>query len=269
MSELDDLRADLHAEQEQLDAIVAATSSEQWSAPTASPRWSVADQIGHLTYFDGTAALAITDQEAFRATVDGLMANAFGTADAADDFTLGAFRALAPPAQLAQWRANRALLDEAAATLREDSRIGWYGPSMGAKSFLTARLMEVWAHGDDIVAAIGTTRPATDRLRHIAQLGYITRGWSYAVRRETPPDGSIRLSLTSPSGATWAFGPDDATDTVTGSAEEFCLVVTQRANLADTALDASGIARHWLERAQAFAGPPSDVRPIGTRGKQI
>lgn len=269
MSDLDDLRDDLRAEQDQLDAIVSGMSPEQWSTPTASPGWSVADQLGHLSYFDGAAALAISDPDAFRASIDDLMQHALGAADGADEFTLGEFRALAPPAQLATWRANRERLDTAAATLDDTSRVAWYGPSMGAKSFLTARLMEVWAHGDDIVQALGATRTATDRLRHISQLGHITRGWSYAVRSETPPEGSIRMELTSPSGATWSFGPNDATDNVVGSAEEFCLVVTQRTNLTDTGLAATGIARHWLERAQAFAGPPSDVRPAGTRGRPI
>ena len=266
MSDLDEIRADLRAEQDELDVIVAALPAEQWATPTASPGWTVADQLGHLTYFDGAAALAITDQDAFRATVDDLMQRALGNAEGADDFTLADFRALEPSGQLSKWRANCALLDSAAATLTGDSRIGWYGPSMGAKSFLTARLMEVWAHGDDIAQAAGAERHPTDRLRHIVQLGFITRGWTYAVRRETPPEGSVRLELSSPSGAAWIFGPDDATDVVRGSAEEFCLVVTQRANVADTALEATGVARHWLERAQAFAGPPSDVRPVGTRG---
>ncbi len=266
MNQLEEIRADLRAEQAQLDAIVAVLRPDQWSNPTPSPGWTVADQIGHLTYFDGTAALAVTDPDRFRKSVDDLMQHAVSSPAGAEDFTLGGFRALEPSEQLATWRANRKLLGDAADTLREDSRIGWYGPSMGAKSFLTARLMEAWAHGDDIAQAVGAVRPATDRLRHIAQLGFITRGWSYSVRGETPPEGSIRLELTSPSGAVWTFGSDDATDSVRGSAEEFCLVVTQRTNLVDTALAASGIARHWLERAQAFAGPPSDVRPTGTRG---
>ena len=46
---------------------------------------------------------------------------------------------------------------------------------MGAKSFLTARLMEAWAHGQDICDTVGVEREPTDRLRHIAQLGYIPR----------------------------------------------------------------------------------------------
>jgi uncharacterized protein (TIGR03084 family) len=257
MSDLAELRLDLLAEQAALDTIVAGLADDQWARPTPSPGWNVADQIGHLTYFDGTAALAITDPDAFTAGVQELFAGAGD--DGGDQFTLGGFRALAPAAQLEAWRANRQLLADASARLRDGDRVVWYGPSMGAKSFLTARLMEVWAHGHDIVDAVGATRPATDRLRHIAQLGYITRGWSYAVRGQEAPAGEIRLVLTSPSGQEWAWGPDPADDTVRGSAEDFCLVVTQRRHVDDTDLQAGDLGRDWLLRAQAFAGGPTDV----------
>ncbi|MFP5489771.1 MAG: maleylpyruvate isomerase N-terminal domain-containing protein, partial [Acidimicrobiia bacterium] len=56
---------DLVAEQRALDAVVAALEPDQWELPTPSPRWSVTDQIGHLTFFDTTAALAIRDPEGF------------------------------------------------------------------------------------------------------------------------------------------------------------------------------------------------------------
>jgi uncharacterized protein (TIGR03084 family) len=129
---------------------------------------------------------------------------------------------------------------------------------MGAKSFLTARLMEVWAHGQDVCDTVGAEREATDRLRHIAQLGVITRGWSYIVRGEQAPDTPVRVALTAPSGNEWTWGDPDATDSVTGAAEEFCLVVTQRRHIDDTGLVVSGdVARDWMNKAQAFAGGPT------------
>ena len=257
MGELDALRSDLVAEQGVLDAIVAGLADEEWALPTPSPGWNVADQIGHLTYFDGTAATAIIDPEAFTAGVQALYGAAGGAG--LDAFTLDAFRVLLPGRQLEAWRFNRRVLAEAAAVLTDGARVTWYGPPMGAKSFLTARLMEVWAHGADIVDAVGATRQATDRLRHIAQLGYITREWSYAVRGQVAPEGEIRLVLTSPSGQTWTWGPDDTAETIQGSAEDFCLVVTQRRHLDETLLEVGELGRHWLLRAQAFAGGPSDV----------
>lgn len=253
-----EVTADLQAEQEALDAVVAALSAEQLAQPTPSPRWTVADQIAHLTYFDGTATLAVTDPEAFTASIHALLEAAVGGDEALDEFTLGRWRHLPPDELIAAWRANRALLGEAAGTLANDTRVAWYGPSMGSKSFLTARLMEVWAHGQDIVDAVGANRPATDRLRHIAQLGYITRTWSYINRQMDPPEGDVAVVLTSPSGQEWTWG-EDVDNRVSGPVEDFCLVVTQRRRVDDTALDVVGErARDWLIRAQAFAGPATD-----------
>jgi uncharacterized protein (TIGR03084 family) len=265
MSELDDVRVDLVAEQGSLDSLVASITDEQWHLATPSPGWDVADQIGHLAFFDGTAAVAITDPEAFRAGLDELFQAAVTTG--LDEFTLGDARAMTPTELIAAWRSNRDALTQAARTLRDDDRVEWYGPSMGAKSFLTARLMEAWAHGTDVADALGARLAATERLRHIAQLGFITRKWSYRVRGEQPPDGSVRLEVTSPAGVLWTWGPDDANDTVRGPAEEFCLVVTQRRHLDDTSLVTGQLGRHWLLRAQAFAGAPSEgPRPKGDNG---
>ena len=254
-----DVATDLAAEQHALDDIVSGLDDARWSTDTPSQGWTVADQVAHLTYFDGAAATAITDPEAFRASIGDLMDVAGGGGDAVDDLTLGAFRTLAPTALLDVWRSGRARLADAAATLADDDRVAWYGPSMGSRSFLTARLMEAWAHGQDIVDAVGGDRPPTDRLRHIAQLGVITRAWSYANRRMEAPAGEVHVALEAPSGEVWTWGPDDAADTVHGPAEDFCLVVTQRRHLDDTGLKVNGdVARDWLVRAQAFAGPPTD-----------
>lgn len=258
--DVSEVRDDLLAEQEALDQVVRDLAPGQFALPTPSPRWTVADQLAHLTYFDRNAALAITDPEAFPATVHALLEAASGGDEAVDAFEMDEWRHLPPEELLAAWRAGRADLAEAAATLANDTRIAWYGPSMGSKSFLTARLMEAWAHGQDIVDTVGASRPATDRLRHIAQLGSITRKWSYLNRGMEPPEGEVRIVLDAPSGDTWTYGDPGATDnTVTGPAEDFCLVVTQRRHVDDTDLVVAGeVARDWLVRAQAFAGPATD-----------
>ena len=254
-----DVAADLAAEQHALDDIVSGLDDARWSTDTPSQGWTVADQIGHLTYFDQAAATAITEPDAFLASMRDLMDVSSGDDDTVDDLTLDAYRTLAPTALLDVWRSGRARLADAAATLADDDRVAWYGPSMGSRSFLTARLMEAWAHGQDIVDAVGGHRPPTDRLRHIAQLGVITRAWSYANRRMETPAGEVHIALEAPSGEVWTWGPDDAADTVHGPAEDFCLVVTQRRHLEDTGLKVNGdVVRDWLVRAQAFAGPPTD-----------
>jgi uncharacterized protein (TIGR03084 family) len=251
MTDVHRVAADLRAEQDTLDAIVVGLSAEQWRLATPSPGWTVADQIGHLTYYDGAAATAIEDPPAFKES----MAELFADPGRIDDLTL--HRHLSTPDLLETWRATRRRLARAAATLDDERRVEWYGPSMGAKSFLTARLMECWAHGQDVADAVGVRRQPTDRLRHIAQLGFITRGWSYANRGLERPEGDVRLELTGPSGDVYV---------VRGPAEDFCLVVTQRRHADDTALEETGpLARDWLAKAQAFAGPSTDGPAPGER----
>ena len=253
---------DLVAEQRVLDGIMARLDDADWRLPTPSARWTVRDQIAHLTYFDRMAAIAICDAvyatDHFNAHRDELF-ELFDDQRAADEHTLAPFAELDGRDALAAWRAGRDELERAARKLDETTRIVWYGPSMGSKSFLTARLMEVWAHGLDICDAVGSEREPTDRLRHIAQLGVITRGWSYAVRGEQPPETEVQVRLTAPSGADWQWGPEGASDSVSGPAVDFCAVVTQRRHVDDTRLVVTGAAaRDWMRKAQAFAGGPTE-----------
>ena len=250
--------ADLLAEQAALDEVLSQLTEAQWAVSTASPRWNVTDQVAHLTYFDHAAATAIRDEEGFALLAEALWASATDGDLGVDAHTLSPVRNLRVDQRLAAWRAGRVDLESAATELRDDARVRWFGPSMGAKSFLTARLMECWAHGQDIVDAVGARRVATDRLCHIAQLGFITRGWTYANRKLEMPEAGIRLVLQSPSGEQWRWGPADSECSVVGNAEDFCLVVTQRRNLKDTDLLVTGeAALGWMMMAQVFAGPPS------------
>jgi uncharacterized protein (TIGR03084 family) len=77
------------------------------------------------------------------------------------------------------------------------------------------------------------------------------------VHEQEAPAEEPRVELTAPSGELWIWGPEDATQRVSGSAYDFCLLVTQRVNRADTSLVAVGRdADTWLSIAQCFAGPP-------------
>ena len=99
--------ADLVAEQDALDAVVASLAAEDWERATPSPRWAVRDQIGHLAFFDMTAALAIDDPEGFVAHRESFVAAAFASATSADDATLGEARAMSAPDLLDHWRRQR------------------------------------------------------------------------------------------------------------------------------------------------------------------
>ena len=260
MASIDDIRADLVAEQEDLDRVAAGFDERDWSRPTPAEGWSVADQIGHLTYFDGAARRALTAPDLFRAEVEAALGEGA-------DFTerhLDEGRAMASGELLASWRRGRQDLLAAVAAADPGVRVPWYGPPMSLASFVSARLMEAWAHGQDVVDGVDIWRAPTDRLRHVAHIGVRSRPFSYTVRGREAPAEPVNVELVAPSGVTWAWEADGAVDVVRGSALGFCLVVTQRRHLDDTDVVAEGPrAREWMEIAQAFAGPPGSGRRRG------
>ena len=169
-----------------------------------------------------------------------------------------------PTGVLEWWREERAATLAALHDHEPSDRVPWFGPDMSAVSFTTARLMETWAHGQDVVDALGVERAPTARLRHVAEIGVRTRGFAYASRGMAVPDVAVRVTLAAPAGAVWEWGPEDAAEVIRGDALDWCLVVTQRRNPADTDLVVEGdAAREWIGIAQAFAGPPTDHRPAG------
>jgi uncharacterized protein (TIGR03084 family) len=164
------------------------------------------------------------------------------------------------------WRRERTKMLEAYAAVGRKERLPWYGPPMSALSHATARLMETWVHGQDILDALRIRRINTDRLRHVAHLGVTTFGWSYTNRGLEVPQTQIRVELTAPSGDIWAWGPESGSEKISGPAEDFCLVVAQRRHVDDTHLEVVGEAAHdWMLKAQCFAGPPTDGPKPGER----
>ncbi|MEV4974905.1 TIGR03084 family metal-binding protein [Streptomyces scopuliridis] len=252
-----DLLSDLHSESEELDRLVAPLEPGRWALPTPSPGWSLAHQIAHLAWTDSVALLAVTDPGAFAAESD----KARAAPDTFVDGGAAAGAALPPAELLARWRDGRARLHLALRGAPPGARFPWYGPPMSAASMATARLMETWAHGQDIADALGVRREPTARLRHVAWIGVRARDYAFLVRGKQPPAEPFRVELTAPGGGLWTYGPEDAAQRVTGPALDFCLLVTQRAHRADLAVRAEGPdADAWLDIAQAFAGPAGPGR---------
>lgn len=250
---MQDLCADLAAEHAALDAVLDVVTD--WDAPTPAEGWSIRDTVSHLWFFDQRALLALTDPEAFAADTVVLLERGV-------DASVEPGREVEPHELHANWRRDREALIAHARTVDPSTRVPWYGPAMGARSFITARLMETWAHGQDVVDAVGVDRPATDRLRHVAHIGVRTRPFSYAVNERPMPDADVYVGLTAPDGELWEWGDAASSDRVTGSALDFCLLVTQRRHLDDTALEVTGpAATEWMSIAQAFAGTPGPGRP--------
>lgn len=255
------LAADLAAESAVTRALVAGLDEAEWRTPTPAAGWDIADQIGHLAYFDETAVRSAVHPDEFRAELaaPGALANM-------DPDTLAArYRDRTGAQMLAWFESARADLLETFTNLDPAIRLPWFGPPMSAASSLTARIMETWAHTQDIADALSVTREPTARLRHVAHIGVGARAYSYAARGQALPDTPVRVELTAPDGTVWTWGPPDAQDRVTGPALDFCLLVTQRRHRDDLDLIADGqAAQEWIAIAQAFAGPPGPGRaPTG------
>ncbi|CAN5288618.1 MAG: TIGR03084 family metal-binding protein [Nocardioides sp.] len=253
MSVLDPLLTDLATETHLLRAAVADLSDQQWQAPTPAPGWTVRDTIGHLAWTDEAAIASATDKEAW----DALVVTALEDIDHAVDEA--AHRVGSDPNLLARWDAGCARLAE---VLRaHEGKIGWFGPPMSPTSMATARFMETWAHGLDVREALGLPAVPTDRIRNVCHLGVRTRDFAFGTHNLPSPVEEFGVTLAAPSGDIWTWGPEEATQTVTGSAWDFARLVTQRIHRSDTDLVASGPdADRWLDIAQAFAGPPGEGR---------
>ena len=249
---------------DQLGDLLGAMDDSDFARTTAFKGWSVDEILRHLHVWNRAAHLSLTDADGFAAFMQRI----------AKGVGQGNFRAveyaetggLSGRALLAAWRAFYAELADSFAAADPAARLPWVGPSMSARSSSTARLMETWAHAQAIYDELGAERPPTDAIANIVVLGLNTYGWTFRNRGEEPPEPRPQLVLTLPSGAQRTFGDPAGEELITGSAQEFCQVVTQCRNIADTALVMDGPnARAWMAIAQCFAGPPQDPPPPGAR----
>lgn len=256
---------DLSDEYEALDNIVTTLDVNGWQKETPFFGWTVKDEISHIAYFDQTARLSARTPEKFQEHFKSMM-NGFRSFEELHEKINAIGGNLTNQELLEWWRKERRALLRSYEALHPKERLLWYGPTMSARSSATARLMETWAHGQDIVDAFHIKRAPTDRLKHIAHMGVATYLWSFKNRGLETREMAVRVELESPSGESWTWGDPKSHETVSGSALDFCLVVTQRRNVADTDIITTGdTAKKWMDIAQAFAGPPEDKPKPGKR----
>lgn len=260
-----DAADDLRAEYRELAGLCRALTPAQWRQPGAFYGWTPWDEVAHLCFFDETALLAASDADAFARDAQALNA-ALQTGQEISAVSRQKYARLDGAALLAYWEPVSMRLVNMLAALDAKARLPWYGPTMSARSFTTARLMETWAHGQDIWDLLRRQRPPTARLKHIAHIGVTTFGWTFVNRQLPVPDVVPFVELEAPASGAWRWGDPASSETVRGTALDFCLVVTQRRNLADTGLCCTpGSATQWLSIAQCFAGPPADPPAPGVR----
>ena len=259
------IAADLREEAGELHGFLETLSDDDWSRTTPFLGWTTWDVVAHLHFFDHVSVLALTDPDAFAARRKELI-EAMGAGKTNQEIARDVYGALD----------NRALLDtwlttchEMAGQLGESDpkrRLPWFGPDMGVTMFATARLMETWAHGQDVYDVMRSSRVSTDRIKHIAVLGVKTFGWTFVNRGLDVPGPPPYVRLKAPSGEVWEWNEPSDTDRVDGDALEFCRVVTQGRNVLDTQLVVSGeVANRWMAIAQCFAGGAADPPRRGER----
>ena len=258
MADVAALLADLDAESDVLDDLVGALTDDQWRMATPAPGWTIADQIAHLGV-DRRARRPRGDRRRGvhcgrrrpdrrravrrRRRRQACRPPAGGAA--------GVVAGLPGPARRGPRR--RPGRDEAAVVRPADGRRldgdGAADGDVGARPGRRRRPRRRLASRPTACATSPTSAsgPAT------------SPSASTASRRPPRSSGS---SWTGPTGDVWAWGPEHATQRVSGPALDFCLLVTQRRHRDDLAVTADGRRRRAVaDHRPGFAGPPGDGAP--------
>lgn len=252
----------LEQESSQLDSIVAPLEPADWKRPTPAEGWNIADQIAHLHWTDTVAHQSAQGDPAFDRLVEKVVAEGPGIVQEVSD----GYAAMPAAELLSAWRDGRKALVDALTQADPGSKLSWFGPPMRPVTMVTARIMETWAHGLDVCDALGVEKPADTPLVAVTRIGFRTLDFSFVSHGEEAPQEPVRVELTIPGGELLEYGPEDAANTVKGSAWGFAAVVTQRRHIDDVDLTAEGdVARRWMEIAQAFAGAPTMGPAAGER----
>jgi uncharacterized protein (TIGR03084 family) len=260
---------DFRDECDALHDVLVAAPTAAWQAPTQFKQWTFDDILGHLCFFDYAAEIAARSRDEIEALFRDLM-QARTAGCTMVEYSRRWLQGCAGSELLERWRMQYRRVAELYAALSPDHRLAWAGPDMSARSFISARQMEAWAHGQAIFDALGVDRVEHDRLRNIAVMGVNTFGWTFKVNRLEVPATKPCVRLTAPSGAVWEWNDPSAGDRVEGSAVDFCRVVTQTRNVRDTQLRITGeVAGQWMAIAQCFAGGRETPPAPGTRGKAL
>jgi uncharacterized protein (TIGR03084 family) len=265
MQQAEDCRQECHA----LAAVLDPLGEADFDRITQFKDWTLKDVIGHLHIFNAAAEKALEGDAAFQAflaPINAILSGGGSFIDAQAPWLAG----LRGRALFEAWRDGAERCADLYARADPKQRVSWAGPGMSARSGITARQTETWAHGQEIFDLLGLVRTERDRIRNIAHMGVATYGWTFANRGLAVPGPPPHVRLTGPSGAIWEWNDPQQANSVSGDAVAFAQVVTQVRNIADTTLVVHGeAARRWMEIAQCFAGAPTDPPAPGTRHRAV
>ncbi|WP_293948419.1 TIGR03084 family metal-binding protein [Sneathiella sp.] len=256
---------DFRDESEALYKLIEPLNEADYDRVTLFKDWTINDVLQHLHFFNYAADLTRTDEEEFKrayAELSKVRTETDSIVIATDHMLKG----LKGIALRDAWRDYYVEMAENFYNEDPKRRLIWVGPTMSARSSISARLMETWSHAQEVYDLLGAERVNTDRIKSIVVIGINTFGWTFINRKEPIPGPVPHIRLTAPSGAIWEWNAENETDRIEGDAAEFCQVVAQTRNIADTKLQVSGdIATRWMSVAQCFAGIPRTPPAPGTR----
>lgn len=258
---------DFREESEALYRLLEPIPDEDFGLVTQFKNWTINDVLTHLHIWNWAADLTLRDPAGFEGFLRQVAASvAKGSLRAFENEWI---QGLKNRELLETWHSFCLTMSDHYAAADPKARVKWAGPDMTVRSKITARLMETWAHGQEVYDVLGVERVNQDRIWNIAMLGVKTFGWTFACRGLEVPGKPPYVRLTAPSGAIWEWNEPSEENRIEGSATEFCQVVTQVRNVADTKLRVKGeVAARWMSMAQCFAGPPENPPAPGTRFTQ-
>ena len=258
---------DFHDEGLELHGLLETLSDADWDRKTLFKDWTVNDVVLHLHSSDINAATSVrsaAEYEALRRDMQDKRKSGLSMIEESRQ----RYHGLHGKKLLARWWTQLEDLCTLLAAKDPNERLTWAGPTMAVRMFTTARQMETWAHGQEIYDVMGKDRVFHDRLKNIAVIGVKTFGWTFVNRKLPAPPDVPYVRITGPSGEVWEWNDRASGASVEGDAVEFCQVVAQTRNIADTRLAVKGeTARRWMDIAQCFAGPPNDPPAKGARHK--
>ncbi len=251
----------------QLLTLMQDKSKAHYSKQTQFKNWTINDVIGHIHIFNFAANLSLTAPKKFLEfilPIKMVISNGCSSLEVQKTWLAGA----SGPELLEKWWSEVEKVSYNFSHVDPKQRLKWVGPDMSARSSITARQMETWAHGHEIFDVLGKERVEHDRIKNIVHLGIATFEWTFKNRRLPIPRKVPFVKLLSPSGKSWEWNTPSETSRIEGTATDFVSVVTQTRNVLDTDLKLTGkVAKQWLSIAQCFAGPPEEPPKKNTRYK--
>ena len=166
---------DFRDESEALYELLADLSDADLATPTAFKGWTINQVLRHLHVWNQGADLSLSQPEQFQQFMSALTAR-MEKGGGLPDFEAEYLEGLAGRRLLATWHDYLEGMANRFAAADPSMRVKWAGPDMSVRSSITARLMETWAHGQDIYDLLRLPRENTDRIKNIAVIGVKTFG---------------------------------------------------------------------------------------------